>query len=302
VIEYRDEKGSWIQVAAPAWITEQKIRIPKALANAVRKSQSAWENAAKQIPHAEPQLRPLWILRDGLLLGLVTFHRAGELEVSEVVGTLRARNPNARFLLISKSPQAEANALAAEIGIATALGGLSPKDKARTVRELGNRTMWIGNGADPDAADSIQASTVSISVAGAGTVTSDKADIVLLQPTMRGLVTVRHLGRRHRAILKRSYRAVFAANLLCLGGAFFAEFTTLIVALVSNTGTGGVFAAQRRQLHSLAARMEKKMGTRLSAEHEDQEEAEEGARHHLESFEEYGGHSHDSEPDREIPV
>jgi hypothetical protein len=44
------------------------------------------------------------------------------------------------------------------------------------------------------------------------------------------------------------------------------------------------------------------MGTRLSAEHEDQEEAEEGARHELESFEEYGSHPHDSEPDREIPV
>ena len=302
VIEYRDADGGWIQVAAPAWIDAQKIRVPAALAKAVRLSPSAWADARKQVPHAEPQLRPLWVLREGTLLGLVTFHRAGELEVCEVVGTLRARNPNARFLLISKSPQAKAAALAAEMGIATAFGGLTPPEKARIVREFGKRTMWIGNGADPEAAACIEASTVSISVAGAASVTADKADVVLLQPTTHGLVSVRRLGRRHRKFLKESYRAVFAANLLCLGGAFFAEFTTLTVALVSNFGTGGVFAAHRKQLTDLATRMEKKMGTRLSAEAEELEEAEEGARDELESFEEYGGHPHDSEPDREVPV
>jgi P-type E1-E2 ATPase len=276
--------------------------VPRPLANAIRKSRYAWEDAARRVPHVEPQLRPLWVLRDGVLLGVVTFQRGGELEVAEVIGTLRARNPNARFLLISKSPQEQANALAAEIGVATACGGLDAAGKAKMVREFGRRTMWVGNGADPDAAACIEASTVSISVAGAATVTSDRADVVLLQPSMRGLVSVRRLGRRHRKFLKESYKAVFAANLLCLGGAFLAEFTTLIVALVSNFGTGAVFAAHQKQLNDLAARMEKKMGTRLSAEVEDHEEAEEGARHELESFEDYGGHPHDREPDREVPV
>lgn len=303
VIEYRDADGKWIQVAAPAWIAAQKnIRVPKTLAAAIKKSPSAWEDASSRTPHAEPQLRPLWVLRDGNLLGVVTFHRAGELEVTEVIGTLRARNPNARFLLISKSSQQQINTVAAEIGIASAFGGLTPSDKARIVRDFGKRTMWIGNGADPAAADCIAASTVSVSVAGAPTLTTDQANVVILQPTTRGLVSVRRLGRRHRKFLKESYRAVFAANLLCLGGAFFAEFTTLTVALVSNFGTGGVFAAHRKQLNDLATRMEKKMGTRLSAEIEDQEEEEDGTPDELESFEEYGGHPHDREPDREVAV
>ncbi len=301
MISYRDSKGDLIQVVAPAWISAHRIPVPRSLIAAVEKSPTAWFDPTKLVPHSEPQLRPLWILRNNKILGVITLQRQGELEAAEVLGTLRARNPNARFLLISRHTQAKTNALASEIGISTAYGNLSASAKAQIIREFGGRSMWIGDGAALDAAASIEASFVSVSGRRRGDDNFGSSRRVSLQPSLRALVPVRRLGRRHRKLLKNGYRAIFATNLFCLAGAFLGEFTTLTVALVSNFGTGAVFATHHRQINGLAGRIERKLGPYLSMEAED-EEADEAAGNELESVEEYPEHHHDSEPDREIPV
>lgn len=278
VIRYRDEQHRQVEICTPAYVAAESFPVPTELSRAVAASTSAWDwektSGAKRkrpVMHADPPLRPLWVLRDGKILGVVTFQRKGELEAVEVIATLRARNANARFVHISSRPQAEAEALAAQIGIETVHGGLDAEGKAAVLTALGRRTMWIGDGTGPDAFLCVQASTVSISLAGAANLADDLASIVLLQSSVRGLVPLRRIGRRHRVLLKDTYRAVFAANLFCVAGALFGGFTTLTAALISNSATGYVYLNQRRTLNELAARIEAKMSKDLYQEPDEEE-------------------------------
>ena len=278
VVSYRDTEASLVEIAAPGYLTALGTRIPSSVAAAVAASSSAWarrEDRARKHPaiaHEESQLRPLWVIRDGKVLGVVTFQRSGDLEGLEVIATLKARNSQATFLHLSSDPQEEAVERARQIGISTVFGGLSSEEKGAILSQLGDRTMWIGDGSSPDSASCIEAAAISISVGGASTVPHDEAGVVFLQPSLRNLVPLRRIGRRHRAVLKDATRGIFTTNLLSLAGAFFAGFDTLAVALLSNTGTGYIYSSHRTMLDELVSRMESKMtldSTRFENEEHD---------------------------------
>jgi cation-transporting P-type ATPase C len=250
-------------------------------------------------------MRPLWVVLDGIVLGAVTFHRNGEPEATEAIATLRARNPRASFLYISSYPQAEAEVIGHRIGILTCIGDLDTEGKVRILKNLGRRTMWIGNGSSPEALPCIEASTVSISVAGSQTVPHDAADIILLLPSLRGLIPLRRIGRLHRGLLKDGYRSIFALNLFCVAGAFLGGFDTLIVALTTNFGTGYLDRSHVKRLNDLITRMEAKMATELGPEHEEHDPYEgtsDVGAHEVEGHEDYTEHDLDAEVPHERPV
>ena len=274
VIRYQDDGGHTVEVAAPAYVSAKGYHVPATLADrVVRRGAAAHRLMVKrhqpEFPD-EPQLRPLWVVRDGQVLGAVTFQRSGELEAVEVIETLRARNRRASFVYVTNRPQAQAEVFGAELGITACHGELSADGKARLIRDLGHRTMWIGDGSRPESLPGIDASEISISTAGARTITRDAASVAFLQPTVRSLVPLRHLGRKHRAMLMDDYRAIFAANLFCVGGAFFGGFNTLAVSLVSNLGTGLVYTSKLGFLTSLTGRMERKMAPGVLGEFEEE--------------------------------
>ncbi len=274
VIRYRDEDGHTIEVATPGYLSAKGCHVPATLADHVSKQRSKAHRLTvrqhqPEFPD-EPQLRPLWVVRDGKVLGAVTFQRSGELEAVEVIETLRARNDRASFVYVTDRPQAEAESFGVELGIAACHGELSPEEKGRLVKGLGHRTMWIGDGSRPASRPGIDASEISISTAGARTIASDAAAVAFLQPTVRSLVPLRHLGRKHRAMLMDDYRAIFAANLFCVGGAFLGGFNTLAVSLVSNFGTGLVYSSKLGYLESLTSRMERKMAPDVLGEFEEE--------------------------------
>ncbi len=307
VIAYRDAEGRQIEVASHAYVEAHKTKIPPALAKAFAKAPGAWapDVAKKKVPHHEPQLRPLWVLREGKVLGAVTFQRSGELEGVEVIATLKARNPRAHFVHVSSRPQKEAEAIASALGISIVYGGLNTAQKVEGLKTLGKRTMWIGDGSAPESLPCMEASTISISVAGAATVPLDAANIILLQPSIIGLVPLRRVGRRHRSLLKDGYRWVFAANLFCVAGAFFGGFTTLTVAITSNFATGYVYNAHRRRLNELIHRMEAKMAKDVVADAEGHDAnegtADEGG-FEQEQREEYSDHGFDAPVGVERPI
>jgi manganese/zinc-transporting P-type ATPase C len=311
VIRYRDADDRLVEVATPAYLAATEVEIPPSIEAAIAASPTAWAQRGggderEGIHHEDPTMRPLWVLRDGVVLGAVTFLRQGEPEGTEVIATLRARNPRARFIHISSQPQAEAEAKAGKLGIFTCYGGLDAEGKVRVLRELGRRTMWIGDGSSPEAIGCIAACTVSISVAGSQTVPQDSADVILLLPSFRGLVALRRIGRYHRAQLKEAYRSVFALNLLCVAGAFLGGLDTLAVGLTTNVGTGYVYASHRRQLNALIARMEAKMATDYGSEADERDSQEEGApeagEHEVEGREDYSEYDLDAAVPHERPV
>jgi cation transport ATPase len=260
-IRYFDSDSRLLEIAAPTYIADAKVKIPALIAKAVAASRYAWNPQRTRdennlIPHEETVLRPIWILRNGEVLGVVTFRRQGEPQGIQIIADLKARNRRARFVFISSQSQVASETTASTFGISTVFANLESEGKARVLKNLGRRTMWIGDGANPKAVPAIQAATVSISVAGVSTVPFDAADIVLLQPGLQDLVPMRRIGRSHRAEIETDYRAVYIANLLGVAGGLFAGFGSLESGLTSNVGTGYVYLRHWNQLRDLLSRVE----------------------------------------------
>jgi cation transport ATPase len=260
-IRFVDEFGALVEVATTAYVDLAALVIPDALAPSLAEAGVALDPALEP---RDPDIRPLWVARAGRVIGVIAFERREPFGAS-VVETLRARNPNNRYVYVSSAPQAKARAIAKDAGIETAIGGLDAAAKANTIRELSRRAIWIGDGSAPQAQPSITASAVSVSVGGVATLLDDTADVILLQSDLDGLITVRKLARAHLARLRADTRTVYTANLLGTAGAFVAGFGSLEANLTTNFGSGLVLASRWRDLRSLARAFEYRDFVRLSA-------------------------------------
>lgn len=269
-VSLRDPQGHVVDVLTPAQFAVAKVRVPQRLARAFAASRfadagvSAPAPAAgarrsrrrSEAPDADVLLRPLWVLRAGAVIGFITFRRRGAWDGTALIAALRARAPRARFVHISARPQAEAEDIAAKAGIFEVQGGLDAAGKAQAVRELGARTLWIGNGADKDAAEVIAAAAVSVSMAGAARVPDDKADVVVLSGGLRRLELLRRLVATHHARIDGDYRVVYGVNLSALVLGLLARLPNYSVGLVSSAAGAFILARYRRQLDALASRLD----------------------------------------------
>ncbi len=154
-ISYRDGSNRLVEVVTPAYVAASGVEIPADVEVAIATAPTAWAQRGggderDGIHHDDPTMRPLWVLLDGVVLGAVTFHRKSEPEGTEVIATLRSRNPNASFVYISSRHQAEAEAIGRRLGISTCIGDLDTEGKVGVLSNLGRRTMWIGNGSSPE--------------------------------------------------------------------------------------------------------------------------------------------------------
>jgi cation transport ATPase len=254
-------------VTTTAHVDRGDLELPDALALAL--GETGVELDPKLDPH-DPDLRPLWVARASRVVGVVSFER-GEPIGGRVVDALHARNPNARFVHLSSSPQAKARLVADEAGIDTAIGGLDAAGKADAIRGLSRRAIWVGDGSTPQARTAMAASAVSISVGGVATLLDDSADVILLQSDLDGLLTVRQLAQAHLSRLRADYRKVYVANLFGAAGALVAGFGSLQSGLASNVGAGLVFASRWNDLKCLARASARRDIIRLSAPTEELE-------------------------------
>jgi cation transport ATPase len=245
-----DETGALVSVASPEQALQEHFHAPsRAIDELVRKLASN--------PVADPALRPLVVARDRKILGVLQFAAQGDLRYAELVAALRAKNPEARFVHLSAARQEQAEARAEGVGFDAVFGGLDPQAKVETLRSLGMRTAWIGDGADPEAAPVRAASAVSLSLSGLDGLPNDKADVVLLRDDLRAILALRNAAEAHFWRLKSDYRTVYLANLAALAGGFTAGFGSLQVGLTSNLGSAAVFLGRWRGLVKLAVRAER---------------------------------------------
>jgi cation transport ATPase len=180
----------------------------------------------------------------------------------QVVAALRAQQRKARIVHVSQRPEADARAVARTLGIDAYHGGLSPQQKADLIRGLGGRTLWIGDGSAEGAREAIAASSVSLSVAPLARARQDAADVLLTQYGLALVPEVLELADAHARRLRRDYRTLYTLNLLGVAGAFLASFNALQVGLLSNVGTGLIYARHARALDLLASLVERQ-GSRL---------------------------------------
>lgn len=123
-----------------------------------------------------------------------------------------------RVLLVSGDREAEVQHLARVVGITEVHAQASPEDKVRLVREasLAHKTLFVGDGIND--APAMLAATVGVAI-GRSDVTSDAADMVLLEPSLRKVDELIHLGRHMRVVALQSAIGGMALSLLGVAAA-----------------------------------------------------------------------------------
>jgi cation transport ATPase len=246
LIRLRDGEGRPVEIVSGVRFRQAGIKAPAALSRAAE--------VVRGDGVAGP--RPVWIVRDGTPIGVVTFARRGEHAGKAIVDALRISNPHARFAYLSGDSTTRAADTAAHFGIEQVFGGLDSTAKAGLLRSLADRSVWIGNGALAEATPVVAASGVSVSTAGLSVVADDAADILLLRGDASGLLDLQALSKEHRAELKTDYGIVYLANLLGVAGAYLARFGSLQSGLISNLGTGIIYARHASRLSALVSEAE----------------------------------------------
>lgn len=257
VTRYSDHRGRLIEIATPAYVVASNLTGPQGLRTAFAKTPKEPRHDLEPAPGSpEASAKPIWVLRNGRVLGTISFARTGDVLGRSVVARLRARNQKARLVYVSHGGQSEAQLLAHELGIGEAHGDLTWAKKVNLIRAWGSRTLWVGDGSDSDARGAIEVSSVSVSVAPLSRLPEDAADVLLPLDGAAALPSALTIGRAHAQRLVQDYRTVYWVNLLGVAGAFVARFSGLQSGLLSNVGTGVVYARHARALNRLVATAE----------------------------------------------
>ena len=260
VARYRDAEGNTIEVATPEHIAQTGVEVPHFSSRLRRRSATAGDSA---LASAESGLRPLWVLRNGAVIGVISMSRTGALVGKQLVTALRAHGRVAAgrptIIYLSRGSERDAGELARALGIQHARGGLSPEAKADVIRALGGKVLWIGDGSSPDTERAIAASTISVSVAPlARAGNDDRADILIPYEGLTRLPHVLQLGRAHANGIEADYQALYTTNLLGVAAALAVGVPPLHVGLLSNLGTGIVYSRHAMVLSRLAFAAEQK--------------------------------------------
>jgi P-type E1-E2 ATPase len=109
-----------------------------------------------------------------------------------------------RLLLLSGDREAEVRHLAGEVGITELLSSQSPEQKVAVVTKEASlaKTLFVGDGIND--APAMQAATVGVAFGQNSDITAEAADAVVLEPSLRKVDELIHIGRRMRRIAMQS--------------------------------------------------------------------------------------------------
>ena len=142
---------------------------------------------------------------DGKFAGVIEF--ADELRpgLPEMFAALRDAGVR-RCVLLSGDSVAHTSAVAMQVGVAEARGGLLPGDKVDIVAALvrsGERVLMVGDGTND--APALSVATVGIALAGhGGGITAEAADVVILNDDLSRVVEAIRISRRTVRIARES--------------------------------------------------------------------------------------------------
>jgi Cd2+/Zn2+-exporting ATPase len=111
-----------------------------------------------------------------------------------------------RLVMLSGDNQGVADAIASQLGLTEARGGLMPEDKVefiKTMREQEGRVAMVGDGVND--APAMANATVGVAMGAAGSdVALETADVALMADDLRRLPFAVGLSRRTSAVIKQN--------------------------------------------------------------------------------------------------
>lgn len=143
--------------------------------------------------------------RDGEIIGLVSLMDVPRKEAKKTLAELKALGIK-RMIMLTGDNQQVADAIAAQIGITDAMGGLLPEQKVAAVQELikkEKKVAMIGDGVND--APAMAKSTVGIAMGAAGSdVALETADIALMADRLDNLPFAIGLSLQSRKIIRQN--------------------------------------------------------------------------------------------------
>lgn len=154
------------------------------------------------------------VLINGAYAALLRFHDGPRRESGSFVRHLRPRHQANKVMLLSGDRESEVRYLAEAVGIAEVRFGKSPEEKVAIVSEEAARgkTLFVGDGIND--APALMAATVGVALGQGSDITSEAADVVILDASLRKVDELIHIGRRMRSIALQSAIGGMALSML----------------------------------------------------------------------------------------
>lgn len=172
------------------------------------------------------------VLVNGQYAATFRFRDTPRSDGASFVRHLSPRHRINRTLLVSGDRETEVNFLAEQVGIPNVYSSQSPEQKLAIVHRenLANKTIFVGDGIND--APALMAANVGIAFGQNSDVTSEAADVVVLDSSLQKVDEFLHISRRMRRIALQSALGGMALSILAMGFACFGYLTPVIGALI----------------------------------------------------------------------
>ncbi|MCX2729891.1 heavy metal translocating P-type ATPase [Saccharopolyspora sp. NFXS83] len=152
------------------------------------------------------------VLADGVVAGVLGLTDRIRPDAAAAVRSLRDLT-GAEPVLLTGDNELAARRIAAEVGIREVRAGLLPEQKVAAVRELGARTLMLGDGIND--APALAAAHTGAAMGGAGAdLTLETADVVIVRDELAAVAKLVDLSRRARRLVRQNL--VIAASFIAV--------------------------------------------------------------------------------------
>jgi heavy metal translocating P-type ATPase len=171
------------------------------------------------------------VIIDGKFAAQIRFRDKPRQDAPDFVKHLGTRHGGTRVVLLSGDRESEVRYLAELAGIKEVHFGQSPEEKVKFVTEIAAQTpvLYVGDGIND--APALLAATVGIALGDKGEIAVQAADAAILEPSLRRVDQLIHIGRRMHTIALQSAIGGMAASGICMAAAAAGYLTPSVGAL-----------------------------------------------------------------------
>ena len=158
-------------------------------------------------------LRPIWIGKDGSVVGLIAVCDTLKPDAADAVGRLRSSGRN--VVLLTGDNERSAQTIAQSAGIETVIADVLPGQKAESVAELqksGNVVAMVGDGIN-DAVALVQAD-VGVALGTGANIAVESADVILQRPDVNCVPEAMRISRTVVVNIKQNLFWAFLYNII----------------------------------------------------------------------------------------
>lgn len=212
--------GKVVRVGSIRFITGEGIAVPEKIRDIMANSDKSGNTF-------------ILVTADARVAGAIELQAKVRPEAKKTIDQLRNRGIT-HFAVVSGDHEQPTRKLAEELGADEYFYNILPEEKARIVEQLQEKNRivcFVGDGIND--AIAMKKADVSISLAGAATIATDMAEIILTDGTLVNLCDLFDISKKLDKNLKKSLKLSIAPGIINVAGAFVFHFNIMTSLVVS---------------------------------------------------------------------